>query len=281
MSRFARFYVAILGFTIGCAILAKFFGRFVDDHGHGFPATAIARVLGNEREMQPLSEDMRLQETFENVEIQWALGDVKVVPLPDGETSPRIRYEGKMPKGADTKELFGYRVDDRTLKIKSGENGWNFGFEFGENSFGVTKPELSLLVELPKTWRGSVEIKTVSGDVKLGFFGLDELKVKTIGGDFQSDWRLTAKEVELNSVSGDAKIFGTFGKVRAESVSGDLHLGLPPENQYRVETKSVSGGVQNTLPPPTGKGTPVEVTLKTVSGDIIIAPMSKNPEHTI
>lgn len=281
MSRFAKFYVAVLGFTVMCAILAKFFGRFVDERGPGFPATAIARVLGNEREMQPLSEDMRLQETFENVQILWTLGDVKVVPLPDGETSPRVRYEGKMPKGADAKDLFGYRVADRTLKIKSGENGWKFGFEFGENSFGVTKPELNLLVELPKTWKGSVEIKTVSGDVTLGFFGLDELQVKTVGGDFRSDWRLTAKEIELKSVSGDAKIFGAFGKVRAESVSGDLHLGLPPENEYRVETKSVSGNVQNTLPPPTGKGSPVEVKLKTVSGDIIIAPMSKNPEDTI
>lgn len=282
MSRFAKFYLVILGLTLVFAVLAKFFGRHVDFNEPGLPGVIAARIFGGEKELLPLEENMRVEESFEQIEINWPLGDVRVAPLPDGETVPRISYSGKMAKGADRKDLFGYRVTDKTLKIKTGDSGWKFGFEIGEGRFAITKPEVDLVLELPKTWKGSLTVNTVSGDVGVGFLGLDELKIKTVSGDLVTDWRLNAKKTDVRTVSGDLKLFGHLTDVVGESVSGDLHLGLSPEGRYDVETRSVSGDVENTLPRPAkGKTVTGTIRLKTVSGNIIIAPMEKNPDDTI
>lgn len=133
-------------------------------------------------------------------------------------------------------------------------------------------------------------VKSASGDVRIGTVGRD-LSVQTASGDVEVDAvhgavsiagvsgdvviREASGNVSVNTVSGDQEHGAVVaGKVAAQSVSGDVRIGVRRGSRVYLDCNSVSGDTSSELEltgePPAGDGPLVEIRAKTVSGDIRI-----------
>jgi hypothetical protein len=156
----------------------------------------------------------------------------------------------------------------------------------------------------------STELKTVSGDLRLGAVEGDA-RLKSVSGDLTIETvggRLTAQTVsgdlevaevagpaETRTVSGDVRIEGAHagvaaqtvsgdqefravseGTVRLKSVSGDLLVGIARGSRVWVDASTVSGSTRSELdlgdapPGDDDEGPVVEVRARAMSGDIRI-----------
>jgi DUF4097 and DUF4098 domain-containing protein YvlB len=110
---------------------------------------------------------------------------------------------------------------------------------------------------------GDVYATTVSGDVQLTARAAKAIEVKTISGDI----RLTGGggEVDITSVSGSARIeLSDVTRGRFKSVSGDLTAALTLMSEGQIDSESVSGNVSLKF-----AGTPnAEFDVQSFSGDI-------------
>jgi hypothetical protein len=122
---------------------------------------------------------------------------------------------------------------------------------------------------------GPASISTASGDVEVGRVE-GPLTVQAVSGDVEvHDARAGA---DVQSVSGDVEVAVVGGgDIRAQTVSGDVSLGIAPGVGVWIDASSVSGEVVSQLevgdqPPSGGDDAPVYgLRVRTVSGDAVIA----------
>jgi DUF4097 and DUF4098 domain-containing protein YvlB len=142
---------------------------------------------------------------------------------------------------------------------------------------------------------GKLEAKTASGDVSVERIATELASIVTVSGDVevgQADGILTVRtvsgEVELGVTQGPVTISTTSGDVdlkaleagelRAQSVSGDVRIGVGRGTPIWVDASSVSGSMRSELEVGDAKpaaesdelGEVVPVHVKTVSGDVSI-----------
>jgi len=120
--------------------------------------------------------------------------------------------------------------------------------------------------------RGSAEVQTASGDVQLvRVFG--DARVQTVSGDVSV--REVEGGVETHTVSGDQTIETVaVGPITANSVSGDVSIGVRRGSNVWLDVRSLSGDTTSSLDhrdaePPTDAPV-VELRANTVSGDVRI-----------
>ncbi len=113
---------------------------------------------------------------------------------------------------------------------------------------------------------GRVECKSVSGDVKVENIGVEaplDITVESVSGDALLN--NASGNIAIKAVSGDAfanNIAAT--RLQAQTVSGDVQVGLREAFSGTMQVNTVSGDVSITLP----EGSNLRVSLSTTSGEL-------------
>lgn len=117
---------------------------------------------------------------------------------------------------------------------------------------------------------GRLQTNSISGDISAdGVCGTAHLR--TVSGDVR--FRGDTEELETNTVSGDAEVMienRMIRKIQANSVSGDLHIGLPRDiGSVHTELNTRSGD-RTCRFGDAGQDAELKITVNSVSGDIRI-----------
>ena len=106
------------------------------------------------------------------------------------------------------------------------------------------------------------KFKSVSGDVKVKEIISKKIKFESVSGDIKSD-NLESDDIRFKSVSGDIKINNVSNSFNGSSVSGDIivYCNKLPE---KISLKTVSGDIELKI----DKRSDFEYDIKTLSGDI-------------
>lgn len=214
------------------------------------------------------------------VEIHWISGEVRLEHW-DGDT---VVLEETEPE--DTDLLLRWRLIRDTLVVQYCAPG----------SY-ADLPAKELVVKLPRSGVTAISVDTVSADctaVKLEVRQLefdstsgnlaadgiyDSLSAETVSGTV--DVNGTIRDLEVETTSGDTELTlqQTPDELSYDGVSGNLRLILPGERSFELETETVSGRVECGFATQgggehwfydSGSGTPAELELNTVSGDLEI-----------
>ena len=186
------------------------------------------------------------------LDIDWVAGDVKIM-VTDGE-------EIVVTEHADhgIPEEYALQLEaDNTLRIRYSNDVW-----------GIDMPEKDLTVLLPRTVAENltaVDLSGVSAD-----FAVDRLTVRdafsfdTASGKLKTEaLTATGAKADVNSVSGDIELDGSFREVKAGCTRGETDLKLR-YGSAAVEVSTVSGEVDVELP----AGTGFTLDYSTVSGEL-------------
>ena len=123
-----------------------------------------------------------------------------------------VQVTGTLGEGSD----FSLEGSDSHLVIEiktEGGDDWSW--------FGSRGPHEDTLLEVKVPRRTSLEVDGVSADVVVtGIAGAKELDVESVSGDVEVQG--DAERVEVSSVSGDARVTSKTRRAKLETVSGDL-----------------------------------------------------------
>lgn len=155
------------------------------------------------------------------------------------------------------KDKFQLIVEEDSKKIMISEKKIEnkiFGFD------NIGKREL--LIRMPRKYKESLSIKTVSGDLEMNYLDSDSFRYASVSGDLTADIIYSANTM-IKTTSGDCEIGLFRGHMMFSSVSGDIELKYEKlDSDFTM--KSVSGDAEISLP----KNSEFEVITKTVSGDL-------------
>ena len=119
-------------------------------------------------------------------------------------------------------------------------------------------------------WAQDAEINTASGTVRLG--RVDRaLRLNAASGNV---FVVSIGDSAIAKVASSDIRIGSFegSEIRVKTMSGDLHLGIPPRRTVELDFSSLSGRLRNKLP--AADGSPSEKTLlvsvAAVSGDLTL-----------
>ena len=186
------------------------------------------------------------------LDIDWVAGDVKIM-VTDGE---EIVVTEHVDRGIPTEYALCVEADN-TLRIRYSNDGW-----------GIDAPEKVLTVLLPRTVAENltaVDLSGVSADFAVGKLTVrDAFSFDTTSGKLKTEvLTATGAKADVNSVSGDIELDGSFREVKAGSTSGEIDLMLR-NAPAAVEVSTVSGEVDVELP----AGTGFTLDYSTVSGEL-------------
>jgi hypothetical protein len=155
--------------------------------------------------------------------------------------------------GEDAKLVFSGGGEHVVVRIESEDDSWSW--------WGRSGPKEDTLLDVSVPRRALVDAEAVSADTRIeGIDGAKELIVETVSGDVYIDARVG--NLDLSSVSGDVEAHGTSERSSFESVSGDIDAdGVSGE--VAVETVSGTANLHG--------GPITRMRGSTVSGDLTIA----------
>ncbi len=188
---------------------------------------------------------------IQNIHIEWVSGDIQVRTAADD--SQKIRFHESGNAGEDLRMV--WEQKGNTLIIKYSKPKLNIGF--------VSTPNKTLQVDIPADWEcGSFQLTTVSAEVSIQGLQADEIELEGVSAACTVE--CNAKEVSINTVSGEVEFFGEVQELECESVSGECSIRLLGTTVQKINLESVSGDMTVTLPD--GLGFTVE--LDSTSGDL-------------
>lgn len=120
---------------------------------------------------------------------------------------------------------------------------------------------------------GDARVQTVSGDVRLGTVR-GVVAATLVSGDVSVED--AQSDVEAKTVSGDQRVDAIRqGRIKLQSVSGDVRIGVRPGTRLRIDATSTSGDISSEFdvkdrPSDEPIGAEATLQIKTFSGDVEI-----------
>jgi DUF4097 and DUF4098 domain-containing protein YvlB len=169
------------------------------------------------------------------VEVSNVAGTVRVT----GWDRNEVEVTGELGKGTERLE---FAVADKVTRIKVIMPGKSYDVE-----------ETSLVIHVPAASRlsvntvsadidvqgllGAQRLQSVSADIRTAAAG-EDVECKSVSGDVVVNGSFKKGLLTITTVSGDATALRVAGEVNANSVSGDLTLGLGETSRSRVRSTS-------------------------------------------
>jgi DUF4097 and DUF4098 domain-containing protein YvlB len=179
------------------------------------------------------NDSWKLDLPAEKILVNAIAGDVEI--LAGKEDKLIVKVSGQLAENSENK-LLDIQADKTTLKIKEWTND--------------TTREIRIKVYLPKNYRQSLEVQTVSGDIDIQKNYLHQIKVESVSGDV---------DIAGNSVS----------EIKIETVSGDSNIAFARQHDpFQFKIKSLSGEISNSVKADEHGNKMVSV--ETVSGNVKI-----------
>lgn len=164
-----------------------------------------------------------------------------------------IKYD---PKDEDMYTVV-VEEDSKKVKISERKRKDNGGFTF---NFSGTGREL--LIRIPRKYKESLSVKTVSGDLDMNYLDSDFFRFSSVSGDITADIIYSVNSL-IKTTSGDCDIELFRGNMMFTSISGDLEITFE-ELDGDLTMKTISGDAEIKLP----KKSEFEVVAKSTSGDL-------------
>ena len=221
---------------------------------------------------------------IENIEIEWVSGSVDVTIVP--ETESKISF--RETNGEEHPMV--HEIKGKTLVIRFTKPSVNLSFG------NLNTPDKDLKVEIPANWlcrsldisavsadvtvllpnARDVEVENGSGKTELRLENSNNVSVETVSGEVSFIGQ--CDEFECNSVSGDCDVFlyEDAKEITLESVSGDLTVSLFKEYGFTASIDSASGNIYSDYSTSVSGGRhtygdgKIRIEAETVSGDIFI-----------
>ena len=169
-----------------------------------------------------------ITDSIDSIDLEWINGKVDVYAA-EGDAVVLVE---RSDDGIYDNEALTWRIEERELKIR-----WNSGKLLGAALQGGK--ELALYI--PDAAWDELSLDTVSADLTVhDSFRCRELSLDTTSAKISAAG-LSADELDISSVSGAVEVSGTFREIDAETVSGDVTIGLTAA-PVKAELKAVSGG---------------------------------------
>ncbi|TDM05315.1 DUF4097 family beta strand repeat-containing protein [Macrococcus lamae] len=203
-----------------------------------------------------------LDKTFNNIDINMALGDVEIKENNDSSTRIEIQH-------AKSEKTFQYKVEDQTLKVHNDNKLHKFNFNFGMSDDNEGK----LIIYLPKKTYDkldissdvaqidiqSINVKSADLNVDVGEINVEELKTETI------DFSVDTGEINLKGLEKATTINGTVNIGEANFI----YVERPDNVTFNIDTDigdvNMNGIAEDNGV--IGKGT-AKVNVKVDTGDV-------------
>jgi len=207
-----------------------FFGRSMTL----FAAAALLAASPAIRAGTPISE-RAAADPAGSVEVSNVAGTVRVT----GWDRNEVEVTGKLGKGNEKLE---FAVADKVTRIKVIMPGKSYDVE--ETDLVIHVPAASRLsvntvsadIEV-QGLLGAQRLQSVSADIRTAAAG-EDVECKSVSGDIAVNGSFKKGLLTITTVSGDATALRVAGEVNANTVSGDITLGLGETNRSRVRSTS-------------------------------------------
>lgn len=225
------------------------------------------------------------------IQVNWTAGDVKVVPY-IGDTTGRdeIFFSEESGTPLETDYEMRYKVEDGVLKIMFAKSNVKFSgiFKSLDKELTINVPvnttfsditidTVSANIDLESIQADQFNLATVSGDIDCTLLIADSIDAETVSGEIRWD-DATAGTVSAESVSGEINVgFLTMPTdIRMDTVSGNMTIGLPQNDGFKVDYDKVSGNFDCAFDVKINKNSAIyqnganKIKLETVSGNMKI-----------
>jgi DUF4097 and DUF4098 domain-containing protein YvlB len=208
----------------------SFFGRSMTL----FAAAALLAASPAIRAGTPINE-LAAADPAGSVEVSNVAGNVRVT----GWDRNEVEVTGELGKGAERLE---FAVADKVTRIKVLMPGKSYDAE--ETDLVIHVPAASRLsvntvsadIEV-QGLLGAQRLQSVSADIRTAAAG-EDVECKSVSGDIAVNGSFKKGLLTITTVSGDATALRVAGEVNANTVSGDVTLGLGETNRSRVRSTS-------------------------------------------
>lgn len=203
-------------------------GKSIEDFGRQASQWGDELVNGKR---DPQSREVRFPVAgLREVKVKLDADDIAILPT-DGEEIV-VGWEAQNADGEPKVEM-----DNHTLSI-SRKNPDIFKTFFSVFS----KQGGKVFVRVPRGYAADYTLSTTSGDVHLSAVDADNVEVSTTSGDvrIEPDTGVRARDLKIESVSGDITVSAMAIEINAESVSGDVFISCDAKS---ISAESVSGKV--------------------------------------
>ena len=209
------FIVMAISFFISGAIIAANWKDMADDFPHG---NIEGFAIWGDSYSHDIDESYSVGlDDIKNIRVENVSTDINIIKISGDEIEVEYKGEVLSRENAQLPELKVLQDgSDLEIVIKR-KNKVNFSV------FPLVSESTKLNIYIPYSYNGDIEIDTISADISIDDFELNEIGIETVSGDVNCNFD-KVQEVSVETTSGDIYLKNVMGSFYIESVTGDVEM---------------------------------------------------------